>query len=123
MHRGHSTHLCSALVQALHGVCRAPEQADAELGSKGPHSDVWGFAACMLHLATGQPPYHGLSQHQMLTAMIKKRQPEIPASLPAWMQQALQQCFSFDTAARPSVSYLHQVLLETWQTDDLLTTE
>lgn len=117
--RGHSTHFCSALVQAFYGVCRAPEQADAELGSRGPHTDVWGFAACMLHLATGQPPYHNLSQLQMLTAMIKKRQPEIPTSLPAWMQQALQQCFSFDTAARLSVSRLHQVFFESWQPDDL----
>ena len=77
----------------------------------------------MMHLATGQPPYHDLSQLQMLTAMIKKRQPEIPTSLPAWMQQVLQQCFSFDTAARPSVSYLHQVLLESWHSDDLLITQ
>ena len=89
-------------------ICRAPEQTDPEFGSRGPYTDVWGFAACILHLATGQLPYAGLSQMQMVSAMLKSRAPEVPRNLPAWLRQALQQCLSFDTAARPSVAALYQ---------------
>ena len=78
-------------------------------GVKGSHTDMWGFAACVLHLATGQQPYLGLTFVQTVTAMLKKTPPEVPNSLPSWLQQALQQCLSFDPAARPSASQLQQV--------------
>ena len=90
-------------------VCRAPEQVDAEFGLSGTHTDVWGFATCILHLATGQLPYQGLSQAQMVSAMLDRSPPEVPTSLPVWLQQALRQALTFDTAARPSVALLHQV--------------
>ena len=41
--------------------------------------------------------------------MIRRRSPEVPDTLPPWLQHVLQQCFSFDTASRPSVAQLHQV--------------
>ena len=90
-------------------LCRAPEQADAEFGSRGRHTDAWGIAACILHLATGQQPYLGLSMFQMVSAMLKSRPPDVPNSLPEWLQQVLKQCFSFDAAKRPSVSQLLKV--------------
>ena len=92
-------------------VCasRAPEQWDAEFGLRGSHTDVWGFGTCILHLATGQLPYQGLTQLQMVSAMYNRRIPDIPTSLVAWLRQALKDCLSFDTAARPSVAHLHQV--------------
>ena len=88
---------------------RAPEQADADRGPRGTHTDVWGFASCVLHLATGRLPYRGLTHNQTLTALVKSRAPEVPSSLPAWLQQALKQCLSFDPAARPTVAHLRQV--------------
>ena len=45
----------------------------------------------------------------MVSAMLKKRTPEVPNSLPGWLQQALRQALTFDTAARPSVALLHKV--------------
>ena len=90
-------------------ACRAPEQVDADCGLRGTHTDVWGFATCILHLATGQLPYQGLTQMQMVSAMLKGRTPEVPNSLPDWLQQALRQALTFDTAARPSVALLHKV--------------
>ena len=90
-------------------ACRAPEQVDAEFGDSGTHTDVWGFAACMLHLATGQLPYQGLTQMQMVSAMFKKHAPEVPDSLPDWLQQILEHALTFNTAARPSVALLHKV--------------
>ena len=82
-------------------VCanRAPEQADADRGPRGTHTDVWGFATCLLHLATGQLPYKGLTHNQTLSALLKTRAPEVPSSLPGWLQQTLKQCLSFDAAA------------------------
>lgn len=92
-------------------VCagRAPKQADADCGPRGIHTDVWGFASCVLHLATGQLPYKGLSHNQTLSALLKSRAPEVPSSLRAWLQHALKQSLSFDAAARPTVAHLRQV--------------
>ena len=91
-------------------ICmQAPEQVDADFALRGSHTDVWGFGTCILHLATGQLPYQGLTQLQMVSAVLKRRLPDVPASLPEWLQQALKDCLSFDTAARPSVAWLHQV--------------
>ncbi len=94
-------------------VCmhRAPEQVDAEFGSRGPHTDVWDFATCLLHLATAQQPYKDLTMVQMVTAMTKGRPPAVPPTLPAWLQHLLTQCLSFDIPARPSVLQLLQVKL------------
>ena len=90
-------------------VYRAPEQVDKEFGLRGSHTDVWGFATTVLHLATGQLPYQGLTHLQIMFAMSKGRAPEVPSSLPMCLREALTSCLSFDTAARPSVSQLHQV--------------
>lgn len=97
--------------ELLH-LYRAPEQADAEFGTRGNHTDVWGSAACILHLATGLQPYSGLSMLQMVTAMLKRRPPDVPNTLPEWLQQMLKECFSFDTAKRPSVS--QSIVLDHW---------
>ena len=98
---------------ADHALCdlsahRAPEQTDAEFGERGSHTDVWGFATTVLHLATGQLPYHGLTQMQILGAMARQRPPAVPDTLPAWLQRILTQCLTFDIAARPSVQQLLQ---------------
>ena len=92
-------------------ACRAPEQTDSEFGRRGRHTNVWGFATTVLHLATGQLPYHGLTQHQTLTAMIKRRPPTVPDTLSAWLQQLLKQCLQFDTTKRPIVASLLEVSL------------
>lgn len=81
----------------------------AEVGLSGTHTDVWGFAACILHLATGQLPYRGSTPVHVDAVMLKSVPPEVPTSLPGWLQQTLKQCFSLDTAARPSVAHLLQV--------------
>ena len=90
---------------------RAPEQTDAEFGPRGTHTDVWGFASTVIHLATGQLPYSGLTPLQILGAMLRRRPPAVADTLPAWLQQNLQQCLSFDVAARPSLLQLLQVSL------------
>jgi len=66
-------------------ACRAPEQVDAEFGLRGTHTDVWGFATTVLHLATGHLPYQGLADVQIVSAMLKRRLPELPSSLPGCM--------------------------------------
>ena len=89
---------------------RAPEQADPDFRSRGSHTDVWGFATTILHLATRQLPYQGLTWPQTLTALtIKRRPPTVPATLPEWMRHLLDSCLSFDVAARPSAAQLLQV--------------
>ena len=89
--------------------CRAPEQTDAEFGARGSHSDVWGFAATMLHLATGDQPYKDLTVVQMISAMVKAKPPSVPVTLPAWLQHLLKQCFSFEVTKRLTVLQLLQV--------------
>ena len=88
---------------------RASEQTGEDFGSRGSYTDVWGFATTLLHLATGQLPYNGLTPYQILTAMIKSRPPAVPETLPVWLQRLPKQCMSFDVAARPAVPHLLQV--------------
>ncbi|KAL0047722.1 hypothetical protein WJX82_010359 [Trebouxia sp. C0006] len=38
---------------------------------------MWGFATTVLHLATGHLPYQGLHHVQIVSAMLKKRLPEV----------------------------------------------
>ena len=90
-------------------VSRAPEQVDKEFGLRGTYTDVWGFATTVLHLATGHLPYQGLTHVQIVSAVLKKRTPEVPSSLPMCLQEALTSCLTFDTAAQTSVSQLRQV--------------
>lgn len=90
---------------------RAPEQVarDGHFGLRGSHTDVWGFATTVLHLATGHLPYQGLTHWQIMFAMSNRRLPEVPLSLPEWLREAVSSCLSFDIAARTSVSQLRQV--------------
>ena len=102
------------LQQPLSLLCasRAPEQMafDGLFGLPGSHTDVWGFATTVLHLATGHLPYQGLTHLHIMYAMFNRRlPPQVPSSLPGWLQKALTSCLSFDTAARPSVLQLYQV--------------
>lgn len=90
-------------------LSRAPEQADSAFGRRGPHTDVWGFAACVLHLATGQLPYAGLTPLQVLFAFSKRQPPNVPDTLPTWLGQSLQQCLSCNPIARPSVALVYKV--------------
>lgn len=106
---GSNSNQRKSMLSRTYCVCRAPEQVDSEFGRPGPHTDVWGFAACLLHLAPAQLPYPHLTHHQLASAMIRRRPPEVPDTLPPWLQLVLQQCFSFDTLARPSVAHLLQV--------------
>ena len=70
----------------------------------------------MLHLATGQLPYNGLTTYQIMTTMGKRRPPAVPETLPAGLQQLLKQCLTFDVAARPTATQLLQVILTiVWQ--------
>ena len=82
---------------------------DGPFGLRGSHTDVWGFATTVLHLATGRLPYQGPTHWQIMFAMSNRRLPEVPFSLPEWLQEALTSCLNFDPAARTSVSQLRQV--------------
>lgn len=70
---------------------------------------MWGFGTTLLHLATGQLPYSGLTLLQMTRAMDKRRPPAVPGTVPAWLQQLLKQCLTFDVAVRPTAPQLLQV--------------
>ena len=98
-----------ALPTCLCALKQGSRAGDADRGPRGSHTDIWGFATCVLHLATGQLPYKSLTHNQTLSALLKSRMPEVPSSLPAWLQQALKHCLSFDAAARPTVAHLRQV--------------
>ena len=123
------SHLCATNDLTCHGkrsifcwrckqvscfTCRAPEQTDTDFGPRGSHTNVWGFATAVLHLATGQLPYHGLTQCQMFTSMMRRRPPAVPDTLPAWLQQHLKQCLDFDVTKRPSAPALLKASHEMW---------
>ena len=63
----------------------------------------------MLYLATGELPYKDLTLVQMVDAMVKGKPPNVPDTLPAWLQHLLRHCFSFDVVERPPLPHLIQV--------------
>ena len=80
---------------------------DAAFGSQDFPSGVWAFGSCMLHMVTGQLSFEGPSHMQLMSAMFK-RLPDVPSSLPTWLQQTLKQCLHFDTKARPTIDSLYK---------------
>ena len=69
---------------------------------------MWGFATFMLHFATGQLLYQGLTQRQLVSVMLRRRPPEVSSRLPEWLPCALGWIPTIDTAAWPSAA-LHKV--------------
>ncbi|KAL3162219.1 hypothetical protein ABBQ32_009923 [Trebouxia sp. C0010 RCD-2024] len=95
-------HVAKVAVKKLH-TSAAPAAAEAAFLEEVQTLQL-ASAACQ------RLPYQGKTLPQMVSAMLKRRSLEVPASMPAWLQQVLQRCLSFDIAARPSVANLHQVL-------------
>jgi len=81
----------------------APEQAAGDPNTDH-RADIYAFGCMGYELITGQPPFHGLSPHQLFAAHIAERpaplatrQPNVPPPLAALIMQ----CLEKDPAARP----------------------
>ena len=48
---------------------------------------------------------------QTASAMMRRKPPQAPDTLPEWLQQVLRQCFNFDALRRPTAAQLHEVKL------------
>lgn len=90
---------------------RAPEQFTP--GHKPTNKvDIWGFAATLLHMVTGAPPWQHDTLLQICTAVgVSKQSPLLPEGLPPQMEALLRSCFDADPARRPTAAHLLKVKL------------
>jgi hypothetical protein len=73
--------------------------------------DIWAFGVVLVEALSGQVPWFGLRHHQIMTAVLVKKQiPTVPADLPAELQSLLARCFEHDPTKRPSATELVQTL-------------
>ena len=95
----------------------APEQFGTQDGVSSK-TDMWAFAATVVHMLTGSPPFTGQSHYDVAHKVLHQRQsPAIPWSAAAVpkLRDLLKQCFSADPAARPSAAEALRLLLEAEQ--------
>jgi serine/threonine protein kinase len=85
-------------------VYMAPEQHDAK-ASIGRPADLWGWAATVVHMLAGEPPFADEPLHNIGGLVLRERQhPEVPTAalaLPG-LEQLLLDCFQHEAAARPT---------------------
>jgi serine/threonine protein kinase len=89
----------------------APEQLDARggFGEIGPGVDVYGLAASLAYLCTGQAPYVEASLMALIVALGTKspRRPrELDSDLPEWFDSLIVDCYARDPAERPTAKEL-----------------
>jgi WD40 repeat protein/serine/threonine protein kinase len=99
----------------------APEQAAGRLDQLGPATDVYGLGATLYCLLTGQPPFQGDDQGELLQRVSRGQglpprqlKPEVPAALDALCRKAM--------ALRPEERYASALDLaadvEHWLADE-----
>eukprot|EP00899_Mesostigma_viride_P019378 jgi/Mesvir1/27441/Mv07228-RA.1 len=91
----------------------APEQFDPRsYGGISTAADAWAFACIVVEMTSGNPPWAGLDDREIITAMIgpQKKIPDIPSGLPAALTDLLRRCFSYQPASRPKFPEILAVL-------------
>ncbi|KAG2484570.1 hypothetical protein HYH03_016613 [Edaphochlamys debaryana] len=84
-----------------------PEQFKSDNGTNfvTPASDMWSFAATMVHVLTGQPPWGALSEAAIARKLsVEQQAPPLPPGLPPPLEALLEACFAPDPRVRPSAA-------------------
>jgi serine/threonine-protein kinase len=92
----------------------SPEQGNPQANTTD-RSDIWSFAATMLEAWTGEVPYEGLNQYQIMRQHVVGVAPTLdcPARpLPRELRALLRQCFAIEPRKRPTARELVVVLCE-----------
>ena len=86
----------------------SPEQGDPD-ATTTDRSDVWSFAATMLEAWTGEIPYEGLNQYQIMRQHMQGVAPVVECAARPWppeLLELMQQCFAMRPVLRPSAAQL-----------------
>jgi serine/threonine protein kinase len=85
-------------------VYMAPEQFEP-MAAVGRPADMWGWAATLVHMLSGEPPFAGEPDHNISALVFREQQhPVVPfcASEVPGLEQLLEDCFQFNPAQRPT---------------------
>ncbi|KAJ9511380.1 hypothetical protein QJQ45_029803 [Haematococcus lacustris] len=87
----------------------APE---AVTGQLQPASDVWSWAVVVWHMASGQPPFDGLTEDEVTQGVAAGQLRLVwPAGVSPALAQLVQQCLQPDPRLRPSAAFLVAALV------------
>lgn len=113
----HTTHFCLCLCLQ---PCRAPEQFTP--GHRPTNKvDIWGWAATLLHMLTGAPPWAADGLLQICTAVgVAKQAPPLPQGLPGQLEGLLRGCFEADPARRPTAGAILKVCMQVLREGQLI---
>lgn len=89
---------------------RAPEALDPRNSEYpiGQGADVWSWAAMLLHMLTGRPPYCG-EKNLYVTQFRNQKKPAVSRSIKAEVRELLLSCFEFVPDQRPTAEKAAQV--------------
>jgi len=74
-------------------------------GTYTPASDVWSFGVVMWEIFTnGVQPYFGISNQQVISAILKGKLLSKPRLSPEWIYEVMLLCWNFEDKYRPSFS-------------------
>ena len=93
----------------------APEQLDrsGEFGVQGPCTDLWGIAATLYLLVSGETPYRGATMANIFKAVLTADPPRATthrADLPEWLDDLLATCLQRQADKRPSLTTFAECL-------------
>jgi serine/threonine protein kinase len=70
-------------------------------------SDVWSWANTVAEVLTGQEPFPHMQLLEVATLVkTEGMYPGVPDNAPDWLAELLLRCWSFDPAARPTMSQI-----------------
>ncbi|CEM23315.1 unnamed protein product, partial [Vitrella brassicaformis CCMP3155] len=84
-----------------------PEGFDVDLDKLSAKADIWALGGILGQIHGGRPPFEGQGILQISRKVVDKKEiPDIPASLPPHIKNAIKSCFAYKASDRPTAKHV-----------------